>query len=514
VGIQVRTRPPAPPSAGRAAGPRLEKPFRTLELAPNENIASILLKVERVAGQDVTIVAPAGMRVLRNPVSMRLLERKAEDLGIGVTVISEDDQARQLCLRSGFSCYATLDGAAHDDGRGPRRFDTPLPRFGQLTRVSAAAALCLLGLIVFVAYFVLPAASITISPVASDIAIDVAVTADPNVTSADGGSGKIPAHVVFGEAEGSSSVNATGQRDVPNQPARGTVTFTNLTNQAVTVPKSTVLLAGSTAFFTLQDTPLLPSISIGGTDVPGSGLASVQAADPGDKGNVPVGAITSVQGPLSSKVSVINRMALTGGSNKKAGYLSADDQGKAKQALLDQLRQAASARITEQIARNETFLPSPNTAGDGAIEELTYEESPEQVVSQTKLHMKVMLRGLTFQGDDVNQVVAERMDDAVRQRGAGAQLLDEPLAIQPPVVVSNDGGTVRLQVHAAGRMVSSLDARQLADRVRGQSETGAEATLRTVPGVGSADVQLWPVWARKVPSFSWRIHSTISSPAG
>ncbi|MFI5269841.1 MAG: hypothetical protein ACHQ7M_20885, partial [Chloroflexota bacterium] len=250
----------------------------------------------------------------------------------------------------------------------------------------------------------------------------------------------------------------------------------------------------------------------GDTPIPGAGSASVQAADSGDTGNVPVGAITAVQGALASKVSVINRSATTGGSNKKATYLSSDDQAKAKRALLDQLRQQGLDKIRGQIARNETFLPSPDSAGEGAVEELTYAESPEQVTGQTTLHMKVLVRGLTFQGDDVNQVVAQAMDTAARRKASDARLSDAPLAIDPPVVLSNDGATVKLQVHTAGRMSTPLNASALADQVHGMTTATARERLASTTGVAQADVQLWPAWANKVPSFSWRIHTTIVSP--
>ena len=481
----------------------------SLTFADNESIASILLKMERVPSHEIAIVAPPGLRVFRNPVSMRLLQRKAEDLGLEVTVISQDDMTRQLCSEAGFGCYPDVSGVRRENAT-PRRFEQPLPA-GRLGWVSAAAGLCLLALIVFVGWFILPAASISVAPAAAQLALDVPVVADSSISSVDLAAGKIPAHVVTsGDVEGSASITASGQRDLPNQPARGFVTFTNLTGQPVKVPKNTVLLAGPIAFFTAADTDVSPSVKIGDTAIPGAGSASVQASDPGIGGNVPVGAMTAVQGDLASKVSVINHSALSGGSNKKGAYLSADDQAKAKQALLNQLRQQAMDKIRGQIARNETFLPSPSSAGDGAVEELTYAESPEQVTGQTELHMKVIVRGLTFQGDDVNQVVTQAMADAARKRAPGARLSDAPLAMDPPVVLANDGSAIHLQVHSAGHAASPLDGRALADEVRGMAPAAARARLMQTPGVGQADVQLWPAWARTVPTFAWRIQTTTT----
>lgn len=484
----------------------------TLTLTDNESIASILLKLERSPTSEVAIVAAPGLRVFRNPVSMRLLQRKAEDLGLEVTVISQDEMTRNLCAEIGFNCWSDVDGVGRDNST-PRRFEPPLPAL-RAQWVSVAAALCLLVLIFFIGWFVLPAASITITPASAAMTIDVPVIADSTINSIDLAAGKIPARVVTsGDVEGSSTVSASGQRAVPNQPAHGFVTFTNLTDRPLTVPKNTVLLAGKTSFFTLADTQVGPSLKVGDTAIPGAGSAAIQATEPGADGNVGVGAITGIDGVLASKVSVVNHSATTGGSNKKASYLSSDDQAKAKQGLLNELRQQALDRIRGQIARNETFLPSPASDGEGAVEELTYAESPEQVTGQTTLHMKVLVRGLAFQGDDVNQVVSQAMDAAARKKGNGAQLADAPLVIQPPAVTGNDGTAIKLQVHATGRVSAPLDSRALANQVRGLSATTARNRLAAAPGVGRAEVKLWPAWANKVPSFAWRIHTTVSNPS-
>ena len=507
-----------PPTSGSQPqtpdpGPRTRLDWQeTLTFAQNEGIGSILSKLDGLPSREIAIVAPPHLRVFRNPVSMRLLQRKAEDIGLEVTIISEDELTRQLCAEIGFACYSDANGFRRENST-PRRFEQSLSGT-RLRWVSVAAGLGLLAFIFFVGYFALPAASIIITPASTALAADLPVTADSSTNTVDLGTGKIPAHVVTsGDVEGSTTISASGQRDVPNQAARGFVTFTNLTDQPVNVPKNTIVLAGKVAFFTASDTAVSPSIKIGSTPIPGAGSASIQAVDPGDAGNVSVGAITAVQGAFALKVSVINRSATTGGSNKKATYLSSGDQAKAKQALLDELRRQALDKIHGQIARNETFLPSPSSEGDGAVEELTYAESPEQVTGQTTLHMKVLVRGLTFQGDDVNQVVAQAMDAAARRLAGNARLSDAPLAIDPPVVVSNDGATIKLRVHATGRVSAPLNATALADHVRGMDASAARNQLSLTPGVGHADVQLWPAWVHKVPALSWRIHTAVASPA-
>ncbi|HLG73908.1 MAG TPA: baseplate J/gp47 family protein [Chloroflexota bacterium] len=504
-------RPSQPAAAERDSGATRVDWRETLKFAPNESIASILLKMEQVPGPEIAIVAPPELKVFRNPVSMRLLQRKAEDLGLDVTVISDDELTRSLCAEIGFGCYGNVKSFRQENSRSRGQGE---PAFARRSIVSAVGGLCLAALAGFIAFFVMPAASVTVTPVATNLPIDVSIAADSSIPGVDVANARIPAKfVTSGDVDGTSVVSATGQRDLPNQPAKGFVTFTNKTEQPVQVPKSTVLLAGKVAFFTVGDTTVSPSITVGSTAIPGSGSAPIQASDPGPDGNVPVGAITAIQGDLASKLTVINHGATTGGSNKKGSYLSAEDQAKAKAALLAQLRQQALDKIQSQVPKNESFIPSPGSDGEDAIQELTYEESPEQVTGQTKLHMRINLRGLAFQGDDVNQVVTQAMNNALKQRGDSARLAGDPISIDPPVVAGNDGSTVKLQVHAVARIITPMDPAQVAAKIRGLSAEDARVALLGMNGVGDANVQLWPVWSRKVPSFSWRIHTSFASPS-
>jgi len=126
---------------------------QALKLDDNESIASIVLKLEQLSAREIAIVAPRSLKVFRNPVSMRLLQRKADDLGIAVTIISEDSFTRQLCSETGFSHYTNVETFRRDDIR--RKFrDRPQARARPpiSSRVSAIGALCLLVLIVIVGY--------------------------------------------------------------------------------------------------------------------------------------------------------------------------------------------------------------------------------------------------------------------------------------------------------------------------------------------------------------------------
>src|SRR5205823_5490840 len=141
--------------------------------ADNESIASILLKLEQVRSDEIAIVVRPNLRVFRNPVSMRLLQRKAEDLGIVVSLISDDEMIRQLCAETGFSTYSNIEAFKRDNTR--RRYYDQRPAAARApfsTWLSAGAAVLMIGLILWAGYFVLPAATVTAAPSVASLALN------------------------------------------------------------------------------------------------------------------------------------------------------------------------------------------------------------------------------------------------------------------------------------------------------------------------------------------------------
>ena len=445
---------------------------------------------------------------------MRLLQRKAQDLGVELTFISNDERVRQRCAEAGLASYpdtrsfqrSTIRGRYYD--KPPER---PKPPWG--SRASLLSAICLLALTVGALYFILPAATIIVTPATQPLSLRVSVVADQSLDRPDVAAGKIPARFLSTEVTGQATVLATGRRAAPDQRARGLVSFTNRTSKPVTVPKSTVVMAGQVAFATTQDTLVSPTLTIAGTAIPGSGESSIQAVDPGKQGNVPAGAIAAVEGPLAAQLTVQNEIPTTGGSTRQARFLSQADQTSAKDALRKQLTQRALAQLRAAVPAHDTFLPDPASLTDSAIEQLTFEQSPALVTRQTVMHMRLLVKGLAFQGKDVNTLVQRAAESAARQRGSQERLVSGSLAIQPPTVLNNNGRTIRLMVPARGELTTSLSSGAISQAVRGLGAGQARRALLRMPGVKAADVQLWPGWARQVPALSWRVGVTLAEPA-
>ncbi|MHB8619912.1 MAG: baseplate J/gp47 family protein, partial [Chloroflexota bacterium] len=361
-----------------------------LAVRPDENIAAILRKLEAVPAGRVIITSTDTVATFRNPVSIRLLARRAHDLALAVAIVTDDDFTRWLCEQVGLPAFATVKSVRHP------RSALSITREG-LARahlrlggwVSGVLGLAVLAAVALLLFFVLPAATVTVTPAPKALAVDVPVLATVTQDQLDAAAGRVPANVASTEVAGDAQVRATGTREAPDGTAGGLVTITNTTAGKVDVPAGTIFAGGAVDFVSGQDVVVPPSLKVGSVALPGTVALPVKAVNPGPSGNVKAHVITGLPPGLAGKLRVSNDFATSGGTRKKVNYLSGADQGRAKDALRTRLVNLGLQRIRGQISRNETFLPDPGAAGDGAIEQLTYDQSPVQVTGTTTLHMRV-----------------------------------------------------------------------------------------------------------------------------
>ncbi|HUZ77204.1 MAG TPA: baseplate J/gp47 family protein [Chloroflexota bacterium] len=475
-----------------------------LLLDEGESIGSVLNRVDASTTQRIAIVA--GERSpLHNPVSIRLLQRRARDRALQLAVISDDEFTRRLCRETGLPAYSTLEAFKDGMWSPSNRVAAALRSMPLDSWFSRVFGGILLLVLLAVLYLVLPAATITVAPASRPFPLDVPLVADAQQQEVDAAAGRIPARVLSLDVSGQQTVQATGQRSAPDQTASGSVTLTNTAATTVTIPKGTLVVAGAEQFQTMVEAVVPGAAHVGSNTLPGTSTLPVQAMQPGTEGNVPAGAVNAIAGSLAGSLGVVNTQPISGGTDKQVGMLSQQDQTQAKEALRQQLTQQGLQQIRSQLARNLTFLPDPSVQTDTAIEQLSFDQTPEQVTNATVLHMKVLVRGLTFVGDDVNAAVNQAVASAVQHSGRGIALTRAPVTIDPPVVQSDDGSTIKLSVHASAQVSSPIDATKLSNAVRGMTVSQASTYLRNVPGVGNAQVKLWPLWVSHVSRFAWRI---------
>jgi len=142
--------------------------------------------------------------------------------------------------------------------------------------------------------------------------------------------GSLPAQILTITVEGRDQINSSGSIAVPTKPAVGTVTFTNLTDQAITIPAGTVIRTidpDGIRFETTQEAALIAEV---GAEI----SAAVKALQPGEAGNLLAHSLVLVDGALGLNVIVSNLEPTSGGSQQTNAAPDPADYDNLKSQLL------------------------------------------------------------------------------------------------------------------------------------------------------------------------------------
>ncbi len=476
----------------------------------------------------VLLVWPASGRVLARRLDLLLLFRHANRLGAHLALITTDpvvcDHAREL----GLPTFPSVDASrqtvwrsrtnrlvptrrkprpAPDSlRRSPSRFRLPpLPAWAKWAVRSVVFAVGLAGLL-SLAYALVPAASITLTPKARRLQTTIEITADPVVQTVEGS--LIPARSVRVEVEADGRTATTGLRDVPSVAARGTVIFTSLDGTTTTIPPGTGVRTTSGSpvrFRTTRAVTVDPRI---GATV----AVDVVAVELGPRGNIRGGIINAIDGPLGLQFAVTNPEPMRGGDSAPQASVTAADRERLRAELLTQLEAEGLAAIESQLVPGE-FLAGASVTVEETVAE-TYNLAVGERADTVELTLRIAITGLAFKEADARQVtqtaLAEQLDtNEALQNGAERYQ-------RGPESVLEGSGAVSFSVTAEGWAVPVVDRESVRQAVKGRTIPEAQFGLASVvPLSRTPQIELWPLWVERLPWMPFRIEVVVrASEAG
>lgn len=381
-----------------------------------------------------------------------------------------------------------------------RRFLTPA------LLVGAALALSL-----FLAWLIVPAASVRVTPVSEVWTVDMPVTVDPGIKKPDVAQAKFPGRVISKEIADSTQLPATGRKIVPDGRAVAEAVFINKSTRPVAVPKGTLVLAGTARFITQADVTVAPTTGSGLQQRYGMQRVQVLAAAAGPSGNVDRFQINRIEGPLADTLDVQNDAPARGGTERPMAYVTADDRKK----LHDTLYRTLSERLTQQLRAQLPTGPKesvlPWSGQNPAIVEATYSKNVDEEASTISLTLKLRYGVTIFHNDNYNAFVHQLAVARLGQQRPDYQITGGPLEAQPPDVLGIDNGTARLSARASGTITAKVDQRQVRAELANRSLTEAHARLRDFEGIAAYELQSSPGWYGRTPWLGSRIAVDVSA---
>jgi len=436
-----------------------------LQLEANEDVPSVRDRLSFIRGQRVLLIWPEEGTALTRKLDLVLIQREARRRVIQLALVTHDEQVIQHANDLGISTFETIGGSErarwkrgrtrvfvqrhHKPANTPEpddlmeaasRVRRKTPRFVVIRRFieRLAALLLIIGTIGGVAYVVLPSASITIELAQREVTVNVVITADPNAQDVDIENAVVPATVLRATVESTGTIPTTGVESIGDTTAAGTVVFTNLTDEPVTIPANTTLStsAGTPVLFRTLD-----EITVSTDD---ENLAEVRVeamqASTGGIGNVEAGLINTVIGPLENQVSVRNLSATTGGESRTIPIVAVEDMDRLIAIVRGQLQSAAYQEMQANLSETQFIIIESIDITEERNDWTTFSHDIGDATDSITLSMRAVVEAVTVDDRFGRQVALARLSAAK----------PPALVIQPETFVYERGGMISLD--AAGRV--------------------------------------------------------------
>ncbi|KLU40275.1 MAG: hypothetical protein AA931_01240 [Peptococcaceae bacterium 1109] len=441
----------------------------TIWLQPEDELNTIIHRIQATSDAEVTLVVPGEGGVLRDPVAWGTVAQYAERFGKQVMVDTEDPVVRELVLKAGLSVAGEELAAAAGEKEDHDKASRTRTMVERLSVVLLIAAACL-ALI----YFALPKVTLIVTP---------AVAPFQHVLNFPL-AGLEAAQALEVELTLVRRTPATGQKVLGTAHAVGEVVLINQKAESVLVPRGTVVSTASETPFQITTDVEVPGVETQyfmGIPVgiqAGQAVAPIKAVAPGSAGNVAEGRVVYIAG---FDLDVRNPEPTRGGADTVLQVSSEDDLARARHMVERDAEQAILSKLSEELTG-----------------------SPYKLLSGT-LEIELEWEGHTPLGEETEDVFA-----AAKVRGRGYALDEEQLAreveqglaaVLPPdhillphtlqlgdveLGMASTGPFLQLTVEGTSRAV--VRAEEVADRIAGSAVADLGSIAEDMPAVGALHV--------------------------
>ncbi len=515
------------------------------QIPPDASLEGVRRALGQWRTQRIALEVPEGWLELNNVARMRLVQRQAQIQHNEIALITREPATRTAAKQVGVPVFSRAEQAAGDRWRmdpllpliDPRHPDAGLPdppawrrqdivarqmlptqRQARQRRIKSEAAYrrptpgwmrfagnLLMGLLMVVAlagftYYVLPAATIILTPGRLPLQTDLAMTAIAGLEAADVRGAQLPARLMKAELLERGAVLATGTSQKASGNAVGEVVFSNLRTAPVTIPVNTLVSTSSgtpVQFRTLQEARVEGGVGQR-VSVP------VEASEPGTTGNVRANTINSVVGALRFRLRVNNSNGTGGGGAELVSVVSQQD----REQLVATLQASAEAKVYETLqAQLEPGEWLPAESVQTFVVAQSFDQYSDEEAQQLSGSVRVLAQGLAVNEQEATDVILTKLQGQVPERGR--LVLDSVQAQRQPQSEATSSSVVFTMTISAD-YTTPIDPDEVRGAVAGMAPEEAAQTIQERWLIeGTPEVYLDPAWKGVLPSLTSRIQVRV-----
>lgn len=543
----------------------------TIYIDIDDEITSLVDKVQAAKHKIVALVLPKRATVLQSIVNMKLLKRTADDTSKKVVLITSESGLMPLAGAVGIYVAKTLQSKPHIPSP-PEKEPGPEPvvedededeaeesevdhrrSIGELAGLSSAeeetielddpeeseekvpktkgkknkkfkipdfnkfrvrlflgiGAFLLLIIAWFILGSVLPKAKITIKTNTQSVNANLNFTANAAVKELNEAENIVPATVKEVKKSEVEKTPTTGEKDT-GEKATGTVTLKNCTRTdgSVSVPAGTALSTGGLVFLTSAAVSLPASeFTGGGTCTTDTEDVGVVAQNAGTQYNVSGGKTFSVSG--FSGITGTDSSDMTGGTSKIVKVVSDQDINNAKQRAMERSNAAAETELKEVLAAEQFFaLGETLTVGTPNVKAEPKAGSEAGEVTVTVETTYTMLGANKEHLEKIIENEAKKQIDTEKQQISDSGLVTAAIKITEKKSPTDVKFSLSTVVVAGAQIKQDELKGQIAGKKRGE----VESHIRSLPGVVDVEIEYSPFWVYSTPKKASKIQIILEQP--
>jgi hypothetical protein len=378
----------------------------------------------------------------------------------------------------------------------------------RLGLILGGALLVLLVVFGYMANFVLPAATVSLTTDSSEISTNANLTLDPKAQELDVDNSVIPAKIETKQQTGTQQGLATGQKNKGTK-ATGSVTMTAQVCGTIgspdDVPAGTGVSSGGKTFITQQNTSFGSKGTISGKCInfQAEDDTPITAQSPGAAYNIAAGTF-AVAG--RSDVSAKSSDAMTGGTDNIVKVISqsdidsvkqkltAADSGSVKNDLKSKLQGEGYTAVVGSLQNADPAVTTSGNVGD--------EADTVTVTSVTTYTMYGVKKS------DLEQYITSNVKDKInpsKQKILSLGADDAKFTISSP----STSGPLQTSISATTLAGPEIKTEALKTQIKGKKTNDVRTIAQGTPGVTDVKVKYSPFWVSKVPNKESKITIVI-----
>lgn len=358
----------------------------------------------------------------------------------------------------------------------------------------------------FTFYSILPSAKVYVSPVSTDVKLDIFVKALTNISELNPDEYKIPAQIFEKPIEISKTIASTGEKEI-NEKATGRIkVYNSFSSEQQTLVKTTRFISEDGKLFRTTETVIVPGAKVEeGKIIPNFAYINVEAAEAGEEYNIGPStfSIPGFKGtPKYLAFYGKSEDSMSGGKIARVKIVSADDYQKSIDQFKKELNEAASSSLAQVVP--EGFI-IPGSAYEIGKPEISSSHQVGDETDNFSVTGKIAVKTFAIRKGDVMTLMKKDFEG----RFPDAALLEDGDVSYAVKSKYFGDGVLEMNSSLAGKAVAKIDANDVREKIKGKDEVEVRRILSSYTGIEEAKVTFWPFWVSSIPDGTGRIEVIV-----